>query len=62
MTTSTKFELQFFRVFLKNSLYLFSRETLALLPLLEEVKPSPDCKTIKLRTFDNLFPPLRHSR
>ena len=39
----------------------FSPEKLALLSLLEEVKPSPDRKIIKLLTFDNLFPP-RHSR
>ena len=28
--------------------------------LLEEVKPSVDRKMIKLLTFDDLFPPLRH--
>ena len=39
-------------------MYLFSHETLALLPLLEEVDPSTVRKTIKLRTFDNLSPPL----
>ena len=26
------------------------------------VKPPPDCKMIKLLTFDDLFPPHRHSR
>ena len=41
---------------------LFSPEKLALLSLLKEVEPSPDCKMLKLLTFDNLFPPLRHSR
>ena len=34
----------------------------ALLSLLKEVKPSTDRKMIKLLTFDNSFPPLRHSR
>ena len=29
---------------------------------LKEVKPSPYSKMIKLLTFDNLFPPLRHFR
>ena len=28
-----------------------------MLPLVKEVTPSPDRKTIKLLTFDNLFPP-----
>ena len=28
---------------------------------MKAVKPSPDSKMIKLLTFDNLFPPLRHS-
>ena len=35
---------------------------LALLSLLEVVKPSPDRKMVKLLTSDNLFPPLRVSR
>ena len=26
---------------------------------MKEVKPSPDCKMIKLLTFDDLFPSLR---
>ena len=43
------------------ALFFFSPEKLALLSLLEEVKPCPDRKIIKLLTFDNLFPP-RHSR
>ena len=30
--------------------------------ILKEVKPSPNSKMIKLLTFDNLFPPLRHNR
>ena len=41
---------------------LFSAEKLALLSLLKEVEPSPDCKMLKLLTFDKLFPPLRHFR
>ena len=44
----------------KASFYHFSREKLALLSLVKEVIPSADCKMIKLLTFDNLFPPLRH--
>ena len=31
----------------------------ALLSLLEEIKPFPDRKMINLLTFDDLFPPLR---
>ena len=45
-----------------DSFYHFSLEKLALLPLVKEVAPSPDGKMIKLLTFDNLFPLLRHSR
>ena len=45
----------------KASFYHFSLEKLALLPLVKEVAPSPDGKMIKLLTFDNLFPLLRHS-
>ena len=41
-----------------SSLYFFSPDKLALLSLLKEVKASPDCKIIKLLTFDNLFSPL----
>ena len=44
----------------KTSLYHFS--LLALLPLVKGVAPSPDRKMIKFLTFDDLFPPLRHSR
>ena len=50
-----------FRVFLPT--FFFSRKlNLALLSLLEEVKPSPERKMIRFLTFDNLFPPVRHSR
>ena len=45
----------------KTSFYHFSREKLAMLPLVKEVTPSPNRKMIKLLIFDNLFPPLRHS-
>ena len=45
----------------KASSYHFSPEKLALLSLVKEVTPSPDRRMIKLLTFDNLFPPLRHS-
>ena len=41
-----------------TSLHFFSPEKLVLLSLLEEVKPFPDRKMIKLLTFDNLFPSL----
>ena len=30
--------------------------------ILKEVKSSPDSKMTKLLTFDDLFPPLRHSQ
>ena len=40
----------------------FFPEKLALLSLLEKVKPFLDHKIIKLLTFDNLFTPLRDSR
>ena len=46
----------------RASFYHFSLENLALLSLVKEVTPSPDRKLIKLLTFDNLFPPLRHFR
>ena len=40
----------------------FPPEKIALLSLLNEVEPSPDCNMLKRLTFDNLFPPQRHSR
>ena len=46
----------------KASFYFFSPKTLVRLFILKKVKPSPNSKMIKLLTFDNLFPPLRHSR
>ena len=67
-TMSTRFDLKFFSRIVKKMdtpeifIILFSPEKLALLSLLKEVEPSPDCKMLKLLTFDNLFPPLRHSR
>ena len=45
-----------------HTLYFFSPEKLALLSLLKKVETSPNYKIVKLITFDNLFPPLRHSR
>ena len=61
--------LKFFRVLSKNRLpgildctFFFAPEKLALLSLLEKVKPFLDHKIIKLLTFDNLFTPLRDSR
>ena len=44
----------------KDPFYFFSLKKLVRLFILKEVKPSPDGKMIKLLTFDNLFPPLRH--
>ena len=41
---------------------LFFASKICMVICIEEVKPSPYRKTIKLLTFDNLFPPLRHSR
>ena len=58
------FDLKFFTRIVKKytprnpSLYFFSPEKLALLSLVKEVEPSPDCKRLKLLTFGNLFPPL----
>ena len=46
----------------KDSFYYFSPKQLVQLFILKEVKPSPDRKMIKLLQFDNMFPPLRHSR
>ena len=46
----------------ESFIVLFSPKTLSRLFTLKEVKPSPDSKMIKLLIFDNLFPPLRHSR
>ena len=40
----------------------FSPEKLVQLFILKEVQRYLDSKMIKLLTFDNLFPPLRHSR
>ena len=56
-TTSTRFDLKFFRVLSKNRhpgilhCTFFSPEKLALLSFLKEVKTSPDCKILKLLTF-----------
>ena len=46
----------------KASIYLFSPTKVSTVIYTEEVNPSPDSKRIKLLSFDNLFPPLRHSR
>ena len=43
------------------SLYVSSPEKLALFPL-EDVKPPPNHKMIKLLTINNLFSSLRHPR
>ena len=44
----------------RDSFHFFSPKKLVRLFILKEVKPSHDGKMIKLLTFDNLFPPLRH--
>ena len=68
MTKTTRFDLKFFLRIVKNrhpgTLYctFFSPEKLAMLSVLKEAKTFPDCKMLKLLTFDNLFPPPRHSR
>ena len=41
---------------------LFSPEKLALFSSFVEAKPSPGRNILKLLTFDNFFPSLRHSR
>ena len=46
----------------ESSIILFSTKKLVRFFILKKVKASPDSKIIKLLTFDNLFPPLRHSR
>ena len=43
-------------------LLFFPPKKLVQLSILNQVKSSPDGKMIKLLTFNNLFPPLRHSR
>ena len=57
-TTSTRFDLKFFRVFSKCRL----PGKLALLSVVKEVTRFSDRKIIKLLTFDILFSPARHSR
>ena len=46
----------------KASFYVFSARKLVQIIILNEVKPSPYSKMIKLLTFNNLFLPLQHSR
>ena len=46
----------------KVSFYFFSPRKLVRLLILKEVKPSPESKTIKRLTFDNLFLPVQISR
>ena len=64
---STRFNLNVSALVLKKktprkaSFYSCSPEKLVRLYKLN-VEPSPDSKMIKLLSFDNLFPPLRHSR
>ena len=59
-STCTRFDLSFC-AFSKKDIQE-SLKKLVRLFILKEVKPSRDRKIIKLFTFDNLFPPLRHSR
>ena len=42
--------------------FFFVTKKLVRLFILKGVKPSLDSKMIKFLTFDNIFPPLRHSR
>ena len=61
MSTNTRFNLKSLRVFLKKaprkaSFYYFSQKKLARLFILNEGKPSPNSRMIKLLTIDNLFP------
>ena len=60
----TRFNLTFFFVFSKNrhpGKLRFLLETIALISILKEVKPSLVRKMIKLLAFDNSLPSLRHS-
>ena len=63
-----RYNLKFLRVLPKKRqpgklhFTFFSPKKLPRLFILKEVKPSPDSKMIKLLTFDNVLPPLRHSR
>ena len=45
----------------KASFYFFKPKNLVRLFIKKEVKHSPESKMIQLLTFDNLFPPPRHS-
>ena len=62
--TVRRFTLKFLRMFYSpdSFILLFFTKKLVRLFILKEIKPSPDSRMIKLLTFDNLFPPLRHSR
>ena len=42
--------------------FFFVTKKLVRLFILKGVKPSLDSKMIKFLTFDNIFPPLQHSR
>ena len=46
----------------ESFIVLFLTEKLVRFSLLEKVKPFPGRNMIKLLNFDNLFPPVRHSR
>ena len=68
-TTSTRFDRKFYSRIVKKytpriaSFYYFTPEKVNTVNfLLKEAKPSPDRKIIKLLTFDDLLPSLRHSR
>ena len=68
-STSRRFNLKVLHVLSKRDtpgsfiLPFFSPKEIVRLFIPKEVKPSPDSKMmLKLCTFDDLFPPLRHSR
>ena len=58
-TMSKKLNLKFRQTRKLHCTFFFSRKVSTVI-YIEEVKPSLDRKMIKLLTFDNSFPPLRH--
>ena len=65
-TTSTRFDLKFFRVFSKYRLPVidlpFFTRKVSIVIFRKEVTPSPERKMIKHLTFAILLSPARHSR
>ena len=69
MNTRMRFTLKFFSHIQKKKkdpgklhCPFVTRRVSTVIIFLKVVKPSSDCKMIKLLTFDDLFPPQRHSR